>query len=306
MNKTRIKQIQIDSDINPTTPIFYKNMLDGVLDTDGVNKGQLDAAVEAAILGVPRVNAIEFSGNYTIAAINGLTPATGWSVVATDAGTPTAGTSDALAAGDVAEFDGTSWKKIVSNVGGFVADGTKLIISTITLVSPLTNGVDEDKIADFDGTTNTPILETPTDGARAIVKTPSVNKYKEYIFESGSPFGTWVTSSDVDLTVVEKQTKNASAVTTGDAQLSVTDIFGSDNPRADCVPKVVINASEIYVAKDDSERTTSDGYFTNDSGVTAVAFGSLAGTEDFYWNGVVAGYDLDASDTVVCDFTIEV
>jgi hypothetical protein len=104
--------------------------------------------------------------------------------------------------------------------------------------------------------------------------------------------------------VTEKQTENASAVTTGNAQLSVTNIFSGINPQAGCIPKVSVDGIQIYVAKDDTQRTTSDGYFSSNSGATAVAFASLVGTEDFYWNGIVAGYDLDALDVIICDFTI--
>ncbi len=139
-------------------------LADGVASADAVNKSQLDAIAAGVSWRDPAaVNG--YHANLTIAGINGLTPAKGDAVVATDAGTPTAGTSDALAAGDLAEFDGTSWKLIVANSGGFVPVGTRAIISTVaTLTTPLTPATDEGKIAVFDGISNTPTFITLVDG----------------------------------------------------------------------------------------------------------------------------------------------
>lgn len=137
----------------------------------------------------------DYIGTRTITQINALSPASGESVVAGDAGTPTAGTSDLLAAGDIAEFDGTSWKKIVANSGGFPPDGTRALVheETFTLFSPLTDGTDEGKIAEWDGTSLTPALTSPSDGDSLLINGDnSVNESQGYVFNGTVPSGTWV------------------------------------------------------------------------------------------------------------------
>ena len=168
-------------------------LADGVASADAVNKSQLDAIAAGVSWRDPAaVNG--YHANLTIAGINGLTPAKGDAVVATDAGTPTAGTSDALAAGDLAEFDGTSWKLIVANSGGFVPVGTRAIISTVaTLTTPLTPATDEGKIAVFDGISNTPTFITLVDGDALLINADGgVNENKGYVFDGVVPSGTWV------------------------------------------------------------------------------------------------------------------
>lgn len=131
----------------------------------------------------------EYIGSRTVVQINALTPTAGWSVVATTAGTPTAGTSDPLVAGDVAEYDGTQWKKMVSANGfSFVPAGTRLIVlESGTLYSPLASG-DEAKLADFDGTSNTPTLTTAPDGAVIVINAQgSLYEGFIYTYDSGIP-----------------------------------------------------------------------------------------------------------------------
>lgn len=54
------------------------------------------------------VQGLSYRGNFTVAGIDGIgSPTFGDVVVATDAGTPAAGASDALVPGDVTEFNGT-------------------------------------------------------------------------------------------------------------------------------------------------------------------------------------------------------
>lgn len=140
-----------------------------------------------------------YQGTRTIAEINALTPASGDAVVAGDAGTPSAGASDALSAGDLAEFDGTNWKIIEPNSGGFPPDGTRALVSTTqTLYGPLTDGVDDGKIAEWDGTSLTPALITPATGNAVLINCDdtgganSVNENKAYSFQGSVPTGSWV------------------------------------------------------------------------------------------------------------------
>lgn len=139
------------------------------------------------------VTAKDYLGTRTIVEINALSPIIGQTIIASDAGTPTAGTSDALVAGSVTEFDGTSWQELVAGSGGFVPSGTRLLVhdETITLFSPLTDNTDESKIAEFDGTTNTPALTTQINGDAVLVSgEPSVFKNKGWTYNSSS--ATWV------------------------------------------------------------------------------------------------------------------
>jgi len=143
------------------------------------------AAIDGAY---PTAKGYGYIGTRTVVQINALTPATGMVVVAGSAGTPTAGTSSLLAVGDVAEYDGTSWIKIVSHSGGFVPVSTVLIVASTasTLYSPLTTGTDGDKLATFDGTSNTPALTVPTDGVAYAISGTSVNSGKIYQYQTGA------------------------------------------------------------------------------------------------------------------------
>ena len=82
--------------------------------------------------------AVELIGNQTVVGLDGLTPATGDTYVVTDSGTPAAGSSDAVVAGSVAEWDGTQWREMVTGSGGFVsAILVNIHTSDQLLISPL-------------------------------------------------------------------------------------------------------------------------------------------------------------------------
>ena len=137
-----------------------------------------------------------YLGTRTVAEIDLLTPTVGQSVIAGSAGTPAAGASDLLAVGDVAEFDGTDWKKILGAVGGFPPAGTRALVDTdpVTLYSPLVDGTDEGKCVEWDGTSLAPSASaSPEDGYAVLVKGEgSVNENKQYIFDGIVPTGVWV------------------------------------------------------------------------------------------------------------------
>lgn len=128
--------------------------------------------------------------------INALTPVIGNVIVSEASFTPAEGTSDALAAGDVAEFDGTSWKKIVSNSGGFVPAGTRLLVSTASAFivgGNLADGTDEGKIAYFDGTSLAQAsFTTPSDGVIVAVKGEgALSENAVLAFDGAVPTGAW-------------------------------------------------------------------------------------------------------------------
>lgn len=157
-------------------------------------KSYVDSQV-AGLSGITYVNYDGYIGNRTVAQIDALSPAAGWTVVATDSGTPSAGTSDALTAGDVAQYDGSAWKKRISAVGGFVPNNTRLVSLKGALFAPLTDAQDENKFGLFDGTSNTPTLTSPVDGASYMVRgEQAINEGAFLAFDLGSStvdLGTW-------------------------------------------------------------------------------------------------------------------
>jgi hypothetical protein len=129
---------------------------------------------------VQQVRGVAVIGALTIAQINALAPSPveGINVIAASAGTPSAGSSDTLAIGDIAEFNGTDWKTTVANVGGFPPADTVLCVAGsllgYTLTSPFSPG-DEGKIGTWDGASATPAsLVTPTPGQLVSGSDPGV------------------------------------------------------------------------------------------------------------------------------------
>ena len=182
------------------------SLADGTRDFTGVVVGITPTAsthlttkayVDALVTGIAWKEPVDvrgYLGTRTVAQIDSLSPTLGDVVVAGDGGTPSAGTSDLLAAGDLVEFDGTSWLTIVANSGGFPPDGTRALvhIETVTLFSPLSDGSDESKFAEWDGTSLTPALVSPVDGDAVLVKgETSVNENKTYVYDGTVPSGVW-------------------------------------------------------------------------------------------------------------------
>jgi hypothetical protein len=167
---------------------------------DATPKSYVDA-IASGLDWQPSADVLFFVGTRTIVQIDALVPAAGWSVVAGDSGTPAAGVSDALTTGDISEFDGTSWKLIVDAVGGFPPDGSRAVVawpSSTTIYSPLVDGVDEGKVAEWDGSSLSPSLVSPEDGwavlcAGARTNPPTAyNENKQFSFAGVVPAGSWV------------------------------------------------------------------------------------------------------------------
>lgn len=127
---------------------------------------------------------------------NALSPVIGNVIVAEAAYTPSAGTSSALIAGDIAEFNGTSWVKILGSSGGFPPVGTRVLVSTASAFisgGGLTDATDEGKIAYFDGTSLVPASFTsPNDGVVIAVKGEgAVAENSVLAFDGAVPTGAW-------------------------------------------------------------------------------------------------------------------
>ena len=83
----------------------------------------------------------------------------------------------------------------------------------------------------------------------------------------------------------------ASAATSGNYQS--TEIVLSATPNDAVTVSVYLGG--IYQIIGDGVRTT-DCYFSSDSGVTAKTIANLTSGDTLYWNGVIAGFDLDIND----------
>jgi len=174
------------------------NRITGVPDTptagtDAVNQNYVDSIATGLKWRTP-VDVHNLIGNNAVATINGLSPAAGDAYVMTDSGTLTAG-SLAVVTGDLVEYDGSAWVKIVSAAGGFPPDGTRAILSTATaLISPYTDATDDGKIVEFDGTSLTGAdTSESTDGSAALVA--GEGAYWEnngFVYDGTVPSGVWV------------------------------------------------------------------------------------------------------------------
>jgi hypothetical protein len=140
------------------------------------------------------VDAVKYIGTRTVVQMDALPSlGLGTTVVVSGSGTPAASGSEALAEGDIAEYTGDGWKKIITNVTSFPPDGTRLAIATDTLYSPLTDATDEGKIAEFDGTSLTPSSKTsPVAKEAAFVRDEeSVFYDDQWTFHGAVPTGDW-------------------------------------------------------------------------------------------------------------------
>ena len=166
--------------------------------TDLVNKTALDNAI-TGLAWIAPVAAFNLRGNLNITGIDGLTPVQGDQYLALSAGTPAAGTSDVLAIGDIAEFNGTSWKKIVSNSGGFAPAGTRVILggSGAAITTPYTDATDNDKLAIFSGASNTAAIQAGVVADRVSLNVSDPNHISFYdnasfVYEGTPTTGAWV------------------------------------------------------------------------------------------------------------------
>lgn len=190
-NQSGIQLTGLDANSNKITSVATCTASD-----DAANKAYVDNVVS----GIQWLEPVDvgatsgYIGTRTILEIDALTPGTGDAVVAGTAGTPSAPTSDLLAIGDIAEFDGTGWQKIIANSGGFPPDGTRGVVSTTaTLYSPMTDGTDDGKIGTWDGTSLTPGLYTPSDGDALLCNADNaVDENKQFVFDGAVPTGTWI------------------------------------------------------------------------------------------------------------------
>jgi len=138
------------------------------------------------------VSVLHLVGAGTVAYVNGLTPAYGDAYTVTDAGT--INSQDAVA-GDIWEWSGTEWVKMVTGSGGFVPSGTRAVLSTqTTLIGPYTDSSDDGKVFLFDGTDLVGAdTEQGHEGAALFIEPSGASTFaaKGYFLNAATPSGVW-------------------------------------------------------------------------------------------------------------------
>lgn len=159
------------------------------------NKTYVDNQI-TGLTWIPPVAVKEVVGSEDVTTINGLSPTAGDAYVMEDAGTINPG-GLSVAAGDIVEYSGSAWVKIVAQSGGFPPDGTRALASTQTALNNtigLAPSTDEGKILEWDGTSLTPGTETPPDDGNAVLVNGDSGYFENlsYTFDGTVPTGSWI------------------------------------------------------------------------------------------------------------------
>ena len=153
---------------------------------------EIDNAVEGRSWKEP-ASVMGLVGNAAASTIEGLSPSAGDSYVVTTA--DGSGELATATVGDIWEYNGSAWAKVITGSGGFVPSGTRAALSTATaLISPYTDATDDGKVMSFNGTTNTGSNTGDAAEGNAILCSGenSVNENNTYSFDGTVPTGSWV------------------------------------------------------------------------------------------------------------------
>lgn len=105
-----------------------------------------------------------------------------------------------------------------------------------------------------------------------------------------------VTSSGLIAAVAQVE-RNLSAATTGNAQ--TTGVSIAKDVAADSGVMVFVNGVAAHLSGD----KLADCYFSSDSGATARTLTSIAKDDVLYWNGTIAGFDLETTDLITVTYS---
>lgn len=134
---------------------------------DAATKGYVDNLVSGIQWIAPvdakdyygNIETVGLVGNLAALAIEALTPAAGDAYVVTTANG--VGALSTATVGDIWEYSGATWVKLVTGSGGFVPVNTRATLSTATaLIAPYTDVTDDAKLATFSGASNTATLSS--------------------------------------------------------------------------------------------------------------------------------------------------
>src|ERR1035437_1597627 len=105
----------------------------------------------------------------------------------------------------------------------------------------------------------------------------------------GTTAQTWVSEIDATLTVPKNANKNmAASATTADNQIGTATTMTA-TPAAGGYVQVMVNGRQQPVG--DAVKT-KESYFSSDGGTTAKAINAILTGDSWYWNGSVAGFNL--------------
>jgi hypothetical protein len=107
-------------------------------------------------------------------------------------------------------------------------------------------------------------------------------------------------SAPADSTPTTANKEMTASVTVADGDLACATALAS-TPASTSYVQVIVNGVSVSVATAAAQKTTRACYFSGDGGVTARnmgAGGNIASGDLLYWNGSIAGYQLDATDRI--------
>jgi hypothetical protein len=162
---------------------------------DAVNKAYVDG-LSMGLTWKDPVDVMQLVGQEGAATIEGLSPTVGDAYVVDDvsAGEAPAGDLVGAAVGDIWEYDGTNWQKIITGSGGFVPNGTRAALSTQTaLIGNWTDATDDGKLTEFDGTDLGPgtLYTSQDDDAVYCQGEGSVYEGGQWVFDGSVATGEW-------------------------------------------------------------------------------------------------------------------
>jgi hypothetical protein len=99
--------------------------------------------------------------------------------------------------------------------------------------------------------------------------------------------------------VTDNKEMTASVTTADGDAATATTIVGT--PASDSYVQVFINGVKVILG---DGVTTKDCYFSADGGTTPKSIAAIAAGDTLYWNGSVAGYELDGNDRVDFDYVV--
>lgn len=150
------------------------------------------------------------------------------------------------------------------------------------------------------GTTGDLLYFDPTGVSSLSTTKPTTNAFPVYIKmdEDTALLLSNHPSSNIQIEVLPVGTEaDLDQITIGDTNgnYSSTGVTIEYTPFMDSMVHVKINGIEVNLG---NGTRTKDCYFSNDGGTTAKTIKNIAAGDELFWNGAIAGYELDTSDDI--------